>query len=204
MAVADDKINAEKNQGFYEKDAYLAVIFLSDADDVTPGLSGEEFYQRLVELKGGDRSKIIIAAALPNLNSTDDDCKTDGRGPLQAFPALLAKSGALYADLCSGNFGADLAKFGQYLVQRVGSQQIQLPFTPDITTLVVTYGTAESAEADRVVLSAGNNGYFFDADTNKVLISAELQVERIPGGVVFVKAAPANLGNYKNGRLIEL
>ncbi len=204
LAVADDKINAEKNQGFYEKDAYLAVIFLSDADDVTPGLSGEEFYQRLVELKGGDRSKIIIAAALPNLNSTDDDCKTDGRGPLQAFPALLAKSGALYADLCSGNFGADLAKFGQYLVQRVGSQQIQLPFTPDITTLVVTYGTAESAEADRVVLSAGNNGYFFDADTNKVLISAELQVGRIPGGVVFVKAAPANLGNYKNGRLIEL
>lgn len=204
LAVTDEKINTEKNQGFYEKDAYLAVIFLSDADDVTPGLSGEEFYQRLVDLKDGDRSKVIIAAALPNLNNKSESCKTDGRGPLQAFPALLAKSGALYADLCSDNFGVELAKFGQYLIQRIGSQEIQLPFTPDVTTLVVSYGSAESTEAERIILSPGNSGYFFDADTNKVLISAELKVERIQGGVVFVKAAPANLGNYKNGRLIEL
>ncbi len=204
LAITDEKINTDKNQGFYEKDAYLAVIFLTDADDVTPGLSGDEFYQRLIELKDGDRSKIFIAAALPNLNNRSDSCKTDGRGPLQAFPALLAKSGALHADLCSENFGAELALFGQYLVQRVAAQQIQLPFTPDITTLRVTYGTESSLESERVRIPAGKNGYFFDSENNKVLISSEFQIDRIPGGVIFVKAVPANLANYQNGRIIEL
>ncbi|MBC7458396.1 MAG: hypothetical protein H7235_08970, partial [Bdellovibrionaceae bacterium] len=204
LAVADEKINAEKNQGFYEKDAYLAVIFLTDADDVTPGLSGEDFYRQLVALKDGDRSKILIAAVLPNINNHSSECTTDGHGPIQAFPSLLAVSGALYVDLCSNDFGSRLALFGKYLVQRVATQRIQLDFTPDITTLQVTYGQPGSEESERVEIPRSETGYSFDSGKNQVVISASINVQQKQGSVIFVKAVPANLGNYKNGRLNEI
>lgn len=204
LAIADEKINAEKNQGFYEKDAYLAVIFLTDADDVTPGLSGEDFYQQLVNLKGGDRSKILIAAALPNLNNQSAECTKDGRGPLQAFPALLAVSGALYADLCSKDFGTYLADFGQYLVERVATQKIQLNFTPDISTLQVSYGLVNSQDSERTQILRGEAGYLFDSESNTIIINSDLNIEWQPGFVISIKAVPANLGNYKNGRLNEI
>lgn len=204
LAIADENINSEKNQGFYEKDAYLAVIFLTDADDVTPGLSGEDFYQRLVDLKGGDRSKVFIAAALPNLNNKSSECTTDGRGPLQSFPALLSVSGALFADLCSENFGSTLAAFADYLVQRVATQKIALAFKPDITSLSVTYGPVNSLPKDRIKVEKGQTGYFFDSSTNQVIISPSFSVPRRNNWILFVSAAPANLGNYQNGRLKEI
>lgn len=204
LAIADEKINTEKNQNFYDQDAYLAVIFLTDADDVTPGLSGEDFYQKLIQLKQGDRSKILIAAALPNINNNSNGCAKDGRGPIQSFPSLLAVSGAIYADLCSDNFGARLADFGKYLVQRVASERIALDFTPDIDSLQVTYGPIDSKESDRIAIPRGSNGYLFDSEKNQVIVSPEIELPRQDNSIIFVKAKPANLGNYKNGRLKTL
>jgi hypothetical protein len=204
LAITNPEINSNKNEGFYQADAHLAVIFLTDADDVTPSLSGEDFYQRLLALKGGDRSKVLIAAALPSLSNNSSDCSKDGKGPLQSFPALLAASGAILADLCSNNFGAKLADFGQYLTQQVASQKIALKFTPDINSLVVTYGPKDSAESDRAVLPRGADGYFFNTETNEIILSSTMKVPRRENSVIFVRATPASLGNYKNGRLKQI
>lgn len=204
LAIADEQINSQKNQNFYDADAHLAIIFLTDADDVTPGLSGEDFYQKLVQLKNGDRSKILIAAALPNLNNSSSSCAKDGRGPVQAFPALLAVSGAIYADLCSDTFGARLAEFGKYLVQRVASEKISLNFTPDIESLEVSYGPAGSAESERSQIPRGLDGYLFDPEKNQVIISPDINLPQRENSIIFVKAKPANLSNYKNGRLNTL
>lgn len=204
LAIADEIINTQKNNNFYEQDAYLALIFLTDADDVTPGLSGEDFYQQLVQLKNGDRSKILIAAALPNLNSSSSECSKDGRGPVQSFPALLAVSGAIYADLCSDTFGARLADFGKYLVQRVASEKISLNFTPDIESLQVSYGPIGSAESERIRIPRGLDGYLFDTQKNEVLISPEINLPQRENSIIFVKAKPADLSHYKNGRLKTL
>ena len=204
LAIADERINAEKNQGFYDPEAYLAVIFVTDADDVTPGLSGEEFYQKLLQLKKGDRSKILIATALPNLNNHAVSCGKDGHGAVQSFPALMAVSGALYADLCTDNFGEHLAQFAQYLIQRVSTQKIALGFTPDINSLQVSYGAENSKDNERVIISRGDDGYLFDADKNEVILSPNLAVKGQQKSVIFVKAIPANLANYKNGRLQQV
>lgn len=204
LAISNPTINHDKNQDFYEQDAYLAVIFLTDADDVTPGLSGEDFYRQLVDSKGGDRSKILIAAAIPSLDNQSADCTKDGHGPLQSFPALLDVSGALRVDLCSPSFGSHLASFADALVQRVASQKIGLNFTPDITTLQVSYGPANSQESERVQIPRGINGYTFDPDKNEVSISPNFSSVGQSNSVIFVKAIPANLGNYQNGRLNQL
>ena len=131
LAVLDPKQNTEKNNGFYQDDAYLVVFFLTDADDVTPGLSAESFYEKLLSSKGGDASKIIIAAALPNLENNSENCKKDGRGPVQAFPALLTASGGIHADLCSDHFADTLIKVGDQIAQNSDkslSSHHQLPY----------------------------------------------------------------------------
>ncbi|MES3037590.1 MAG: hypothetical protein V4736_06755 [Bdellovibrionota bacterium] len=204
IAVMDPTINKEKNGDFYDQDAYLAVIFLTDADDVTPGLSGSDFYDQLVALKGGNRSKVLIAAAIPSLNNNSAECAKDGKGPLQAFPDLLARSGGIQADLCAGDFGKRLASFGRYLVQRVGTQKVALGFTPDIKSIQVTYGRPGSSESERLTVPRGMNGYLFNPDSNEIMLSPDMDMPRQEGGVVFVKAIPANLANYKNGRLKEI
>lgn len=197
LAVTSLQLNEEKNNGFYQTDAYLAVIFLTDADDVTPGLSAEDFYQKLVDLKGGDRSKVLIAAALPNLDKKSASCATDGRGPVQAFPSLLSASGGIFADLCSRDFGAHLAEFGHNLVQRVAAQKRQLEFTPDITTLKVSFGTKENP--DQQVLERPRD-YTFNPDTNEIVLSPFLKLSRSEGATLRVSAKPVSLGNFKNDR----
>src|SRR5690606_4830077 len=124
----------------------------------------------LVRKKGGDRSKVLIAAALPNIAKRNQPgCGTDGAGPIQSFPALLAISGGIWADLCSDRFGEDLAKFGKVLHHRVAAQRISLGFTPDIReeNFHVSYGTPDSKEEDRIKIERGPKGYFFDSGTNE-------------------------------------
>tara|TARA_B110001454_G_scaffold219204_1_gene252212 strand:+ start:29489 stop:30643 length:1155 start_codon:yes stop_codon:yes gene_type:complete len=205
LAVTDLETNLEKNKGFYQTDAYLAVIFLTDADDVTPGLSAEDFYQQLVDLKGGDRSKVLIAAALPNRDNNSTSCSKDGRGPVQAFPSLLSVSGGIFADLCSRDFGSHLAEFGHNLVQRVAAQKRQLDYTPDITTLKVCFSKARTCQstestADEQILERPRD-YSFNPDTNEIVLSPYLKLQRIEGASLRISAKPVSLGNFKSGRL---
>lgn len=203
LAVMDETINQTKNESFYDKDAYLAIIFLTDADDVTLGLSGEDFYNRLVQLKDGNRSKILIAAALPDLKNNSSSCSKDGAGPIQSLPALMRASGGIVANLCASDtdvapgqpnqFGYKLAEFGKSLIQRIATQKIALGFTPDINSLKVFYGEKE--------IPRGSNGYSFDPETNEVILSANLNLAHNPNSIIKVKATPADLSNYKNGNL---
>ena len=203
LAMMDPKINAEKNQNFYDPEAYLAIIFLTDADDVTLGLSGEDFYRQLVALKGGDRSKILIAAALPNIKNHSVGCTTDGAGPVQSFPALLARSGGILADLCSANFGQQLASFAKLLVKQVGTQKITIDHAVDIDSMEVSYGNPDSNEAEHIKIQRGLNGYLFNPKTLEITISSELNLERQENAVIFVKATEANLGNLEDGRTVK-
>ncbi|MCB0368015.1 MAG: hypothetical protein KDD45_00905 [Bdellovibrionales bacterium] len=208
LAVTDVQRNKSINQGFYQKDAYLAVIFLTDADDVTPGLSGEDFYQQLVDLKQGDRSKVIIAAALPNIDKLSDSCKVDGRGPIQSFPALLSISGGIWANLCSDNFGQQLAQIGTELVQRVATQKLQLKYTPDITTLTVCYTNLDDCKGTEenpyLQVLHRPQDYTFNPETNEILISPYLKLQRIDGANLKISAKPLSLGNYKSKRFKTL
>lgn len=191
--------NSSKNSGFYDKKAHLVVIFLTDADDATPEMTASMFYEELVAAKDGDRSKVLIAAALPSAKTNTESCRVDGNGPQYQFPELVRISGALVADLCSNTFGAKLAKFGEKLVEQVATQRISIGFTPD-TNILVTYGTKDQPESERQVVPRGSNGFLFDPSTNQIVISSNLKVNRVAGGEVFVSATPVNMNNVSNGR----
>lgn len=201
VLAVTDPANNRKNQDFYIADAHLAVIFLTDADDATLTFSGAELYKRLVNLKKGDQSKVLIAAALPNLRNKSDNCTKDGSGPIQAFSDLLSASGGILADLCSDNFGEELASFGKLIKNRVTTQKIALGSTPDINSLVVSYGSKDQPESERQVLSREKVEYYFLPETNEVMLNPNAKLQRVPNAKIWVTFKPASLGNAKNGRL---
>ena len=197
--ISNEELNKTKNANFYDKDAYLVVIFLTDADDATPEVTASSFYEYLVASKNGDRNKILIAAALPSAKVNSPSCRLDGNGPQYQFPELVAISGALVADLCSNTFGKKLADFGDRLVQRVGLQRISLNFTPD-TSMQVTYGTRSMSQSELQIIPRGKNGYMYNPENREIILSSNLNVKRVPGGEVFINATPVNMANINNGR----
>lgn len=199
LAVTNPQINQQKNAGFYQQDAYLAVIFLTDADDVTLNLSGEEFYERLVALKGGDASKVLIAAAIP----TSCPAPTDGEGPIKSIPDLMRVSGGLTADLCSNNFGAQLAKFGRHLAQRVTERKVQLDFEPDISTLKVTHGLAGSSKEERAGSVVNPQVYRYDP-VNRTVMIIDSKFAIPADHVLFVEATEVLEAKRSTGRVREI
>lgn len=217
IAVMNSAQNSEKNQGFYQEDAYLAIIFLTDADDVSPGWSADQFYRHLVQAKGGDRSKVLIAAAIPDRNNSSAQCSKDGQGPVDAIPRLLSASGGIVADLCSNDFGQRLASFGARLAREVTTQRIPIGFEPDLKTLAVCYGPAtadsnlcgateeieKSAQLQR--LKAGDLGFYYDNRPGKesIVISPTANIQRVNDGRIYIRAKKIDRNDLHNGRLEE-
>ncbi len=199
--ISDANLNNTVNGGFYEKNAYLVVIFLTDADDVTPGETAYSFYQKLLAAKDGKSDKILIAAALPSAKKDSAGCRLDGSGPQFKFPELMLTAQGTRADLCSNSFGEDLAELGDRLVEQVGSQRIKLPFIPDANSIEVSYGAKNSSEAERQVIPKDRNGWSYNIDNQEIVLSSELNVKRVQNGEIFIKYTEVNLQNIENGRL---
>lgn len=199
--IGNDSLNQQANAGFYDKDAHLVVIFLTDADDVTPEVTPYSFYESLVQAKGGDTEKVILAAALPGAKRNSASCRLDGNGPQYKFPQLMSIAEGVVADLCSSSFGEKLALLGEQMVQKVGAQRIKLGYTPDVN-LMVTYGTADTpVEKRQVIPRNAKTGYYFNPRTTEIVLSPNMKIDRVPGGQIFVTAIPVNYANLNNGRL---
>jgi len=108
------------------------------------------------------------------------------------------------ADLCSPKFGNDLADFGAMMARQVATQKIRVTETPDIESIVVTYGLEDQPEVERQQLLRSQLDYRFISDSNEVIINPYLKLKRVEGASVWVTSKPASLGNYKNGRLQSL
>ncbi|MES2769256.1 MAG: hypothetical protein V4596_08925 [Bdellovibrionota bacterium] len=198
--ISDDNLNNSVNAGFYEKDAFLVVIFLTDADDVTPGENAYEFYEKLKAAKGGNENKILIAAALPSSKVDKLSCRLDGSGPQSRFPDLMNIAQGTVADLCSNSFGDDLAELGERLVNQVGSQRIPIQFIPDSNSIQVSYGNP--ANTERQIIPRDQTGWSYNIENQEIVLSPELNIKRVPGGEIFVKYTEVNLNNIQNGRLV--
>lgn len=186
----------EKNMNFYDKDAFLVVIFLTNSDDITLGLSANQFYEKLVAAKGGDRNKILIAAALPEKESAS--CVVDSSGP--QFSDLIRLSNGSVFNLCSNNFGTELAAFGNVLVEKVAQQRIELDFVPD-DRLKITYGKKGMRDEELQQIPKGTGGYIYLPGTKTIILDANLNINRVEGGEIFITAYPVDPKNFKNGRV---
>lgn len=185
--ISDKVLNKSINGGFYQKDAYLVVIFLTDADDATRGVTAYSFMETLIKAKGGDQSKILIAAALPSAKQDSPTCRLDGKGPQTKFPELLNLSQGTRADLCSDSFGDTLAALGDRLVAQVGSQRIKISDIPDANSIEVTYGAKNSKEEDRQIIPRSSDGWVYNIENQEIVLNPELNIQRVANGEIFIK-----------------
>lgn len=214
-ALSEPMINGA-NKGFYRDDAYLVVIFLTDADDWSTNLAPEVFFNYLMDLKHTesnhelDKQKIIVEAAIVPSNE-QSNCAHDPSGAPVHIETLLSgmmkssvdlsdvkgeKSGPKnYVSLCDKNFGAKLAKFGSEVGTKVGRKVIDLGAIPDEKQeFTVWYG-------DQEIPKSIDKGWSSDLkDPQLIIISGNLELKPQPNAKITVHFTPANMQNLKNGR----
>lgn len=204
--VQNQKLNSEKNGNFYDKDAHLFVILLTDADDATPGYTPEEFYNFLVAAKSDEgtengRERIHVAAAISKSELTSAPCADNGTGAVERIPEFLSFARGLKADLCSQNFGQMFAEYAQSVADKVAQQRIRLGYLPDIN-YSLSYGLPGSSKEERVEIPQQN--YTFLPETTEIILPSNIGINLIPGGEIFIEATPVQLRNFGNGRLNTL
>jgi hypothetical protein len=159
------------NSGFYRPDAYLAIIFLTDADDQS-NLSASDFYKFLLNLKGGDPSKIISYGV--NIPTVDKVCSRSGEPEPQKLEAFYKLTAAKTLDLCDVDYGTKLAALGDDLVRRVGSVlYLTRPAQPN--TITVTFGS-------QVLPNDAKTGWIYDPTRNGLIFGDEIDLQPEPPG----------------------
>lgn len=165
------------NQGFYRPDAFLAIIFLTDADD-QGNFQPQQFNQFLVGLKG-DSSKVLgygVIRTLATKNSCDG--MEDVNGKLEEFLAIVSngdKSQNNILSLCEQDYGLKLAEFAKDIVKR-SAGVVKLNRVPNTKTIKVTYGK-------QVIPNALKTGWVYEPSTNSIHLGEEIPWDYTQGNV---------------------
>lgn len=159
------------NKGFYRPDSYLALVFLTDAEDQSE-LSASDFYKFLLNLKKGDADKIITYGV--HIPSNVSSCPRSG----EPLPAKLEEffkiTKASTFGLCDADYGVKLAELSADLVRRVSSVlYLSRPAQPH--TIKVTFGS-------QTIPNHPDKGWIFDPTRNAILFGEEIDLQPEPAG----------------------
>jgi len=186
------------NPDFYRSDAFLAIFFITDANDESL-LGANDFRQFLISLKGGNFNMVqAYAALIPTGTPTDASCRRDKSGEpkkIEAFLDSFQNGSRRILNLCSTKFGARLAQFGKDIVSKLPEKIIEIPAVPESGTLKVYYGGQLLKSPDdyiHVIRTATNR--------DKIVISRDLDVKFEKGAKIRVDYVPVRLENQANGR----
>jgi len=201
-AFSDDVVNGP-NAGFYRPKAHLAVIFITDAEDSTKGVSPSRLFAYLRELKGGN-SKLVSAHGVLAA-SADPGCKRDNANiPPTRIEKLLGYYNNRPISLCSKTFGKDLANIGVDISKRIDRKVIPLKYIPAFNDeIVVTYGVPGGKQQE-IKANEETGWTYIPAGKPRgpaIVLGEKLSVEYEEGAKLKIKATPLNLANQNNGRV---
>lgn len=171
QAALTPPLVAGVNKGFYRPDAYLAVIFLTDADDQSR-VSATDFHKFLLGLKGGDPDKIIsygvyIPSGAPN-------CSRSGEPSPRKLEEFFKLTKGTTLGLCDADYGMKLAELGADLVRRVGSLlYLSRPAIPE--TIKVTFGS-------QTIPNHPDLGWIYDPSRNALIFGEQIELLPEPTG----------------------
>lgn len=180
--------NREKlNPGFLRPEAFLVVIFVTDAEDQSTLTTGFKLFNELMRLKAGDEKKLLGYAVLAYPGFFSDRCSQDGwEDPVknEQFMSLFANaynsrvSGTPPApnpngnmrvtnifSLCDTNYGQKLANIGEDIRIRV-SQTLPLPRLPVRGTIRLKYGSNY----------VDSKWYKYDPTTQSILLDPNIEL----------------------------
>ncbi len=159
------------NAGFYRSDAYLAIIFLTDSEDQSQ-MTAPDFYKFLLNLKGGDPTKIITYGV--NIPTVDKVCGRSGEPEPKKLEEFYKLTSAQTLGLCDKDYGIKLAELGADLVRRVGSVlYLTRPAQPK--TILVSFGSQTVPNDPKI-------GWVYDPTRNAIVFGDELDLKPEPPG----------------------
>ncbi|MBX3022902.1 MAG: VWA domain-containing protein [Bdellovibrionales bacterium] len=169
------------NRGFLRPSASLIVIFITDAEDQSERMSAKGLYDFLVNLKGGDKRKVLgYGAIIPSgfYGCTRDPSNDGGAAPepkrIEDFLQLTDPGHKNILNLCAGDFGTRLAEFATDIVNQVGSI-VYLSRAPILQSIRVVYGAAE-------LPMDAESGWSFDPTINAVRLGRKIDWSSQPNG----------------------
>ncbi|MEK6556098.1 MAG: VWA domain-containing protein [Bdellovibrionota bacterium] len=173
---------AGTNAGFYRQEAYLAIIFITDAEDQGEVLA-YDLHDYLVTLKNGMKSRVLSYGAIIPTNSSTNCPRDDDSTPVQ-LEKFIELTGGSYFDLCDPSYGAKLADMAKDLARRVAGA-IALSRRPKPSTIEVNYGT-------QIIPQSVTHGWVYAPATNAIIFGPQLvfDEEQPEGTRVEVKFEP--------------
>lgn len=177
MAALTPPLITGGNAGFYRSDAYLVTVFITDTDDQTENLQADQVYASLLNMKSGDKEKIITYGVF--IPSVDRNCDRSGEEEPRKLERWFTLSGGKTLGLCDPDYGQKLAAIGDDLAERVG-KTMYLSRPPDPNTISVQYGT-------QVIPNDAAQGWVYDPVRNALVFGDQIEwVPQAPGSQVEV------------------
>lgn len=160
-----------ENKGFYRERAHLAIVILTDTEDQSSGVSAQQTFNFLKQLKVSEKNLSVYAAYIDEANL--DNCNRDNEltGRLDEFFKLTK---AVTFSLCDKQFGKRLVELGRDLFRRVATT-MYLTRRPQVNTIRVYYGNIELPRDLK-------KGWWYDAGKNAIIFGDSIDWESQPKG----------------------
>lgn len=177
------------NKGFLRKKAFLAVIFITDAEDQSKANS-RELYDFLLGLKGNKDEMLLGFGAIIPSGATGQGCERDDSSmppvSIEAFLGQVSNRGKNIFSLCAPDFGDKLAQIG-FNLSKLVSKTIFLNRAPVINTLVVSFGT-------QIIPNEPRTGWTYDPKQNAIYLGDDsiLDPNQPPDTKIRVDFEPAS------------
>lgn len=165
------------NKGFYREDAYLIIIFITDAEEQSTYSNPRSFMDFLLTLKKNNKNKIlsygaIIPSGYPGSNGWNSTCPRDQSTEpkkMESFLSMTVNAGKNIVALCDSNFGAKLVEFSKEIVNTV-NKPIILKQVPVVSTIKVKFGT-------QIIPSDYDKGWYYDPVQNAIMFGENLYLD---------------------------
>lgn len=175
-ALSPPLVNGQ-NAGFLRSDAFLAVIFITDAHDQSD-LSPHDLLNFLTLTKGS--ADLVLGYGVIRTLAQEKVCNASESvtDKLETFLALVSNGDLQQKNifsLCDPDYGARLVELANDIIKRVSSE-VKLKRVPVIETIKVFYGTQEIPNDPHV-------GWTYRPSTNSLVLGAGIEWEEQGPGV---------------------
>lgn len=162
LEMARKALSQNRHADFLRPEAHLAIIFLTDEDDIASPGSLDEYIRFFSSVKKSP-SQMQVASIQTDLTPS---CRSvsPSKGNLQYVVESL--KGKLIS-ICSQNYGELLSDLGLSLGNIINTE-IPLFVEPDLASLVATYGSYTLPRGDLY------QGWIYDSQKNSLLLGSKI------------------------------
>ncbi len=169
------------NAGFYRNSAFLAVIYITDAEDQSDRSDGsgsrpssdpnnitpQAMYDFLVSLKGGNAQKVLVYGTWVPLGVPSATCHWDDDSmPHVRLDSFFNIAHAKTYSLCDPDYGKKLGDIGKDLTSRIG-RRVMLDRRPNKETIQIFYGSQQ-------IFPDAENGWSYDPESNSIIFGRKI------------------------------